>query len=145
MPRVNGPGEFVGFVKSGVSSVDDLFAELDRALAFPWYFGGNWNAVSDCLRDFQWRQETEIALVHQDVPGIANDELVLYLEILIYCILDWKKMEPAALPYFPRPAQKRYCARSASLPRCICQTLYLVDTDENAQINVRLLLLPDLA
>ncbi|GGY73443.1 hypothetical protein GCM10007388_01950 [Pseudoduganella plicata] len=91
MPRVNGPGEFVGFVKSGVSSVDDLFAELDRALAFPWYFGGNWNAVSDCLRDFQWRQETEIALVHQDVPGIANDELVLYLEILIYCILDWKK------------------------------------------------------
>lgn len=85
------PGKFVGFVKGGVSSVDDLFAELDRALAFPSYFGGNWNAVSDCLRDFHWRQETEIILLHQDVPSLAKDELALYLEILSDCILDWQK------------------------------------------------------
>lgn len=32
----------------------DLFEALSRALLFPKYFGMNWDALDDCLRDLDW-------------------------------------------------------------------------------------------
>jgi hypothetical protein len=99
-------GQFAGFVKGGIATAVDLFVELERVLAFPCYFGHNWNAVSDCLRDFHWRQESEIILVHHDVPGLAQDELALYLEILVYSMSDWEKDGTRVLSvFFPSSAK----------------------------------------
>lgn len=37
-----------------IRAEDDLFDAFGRDLGFPAYFGHNWNAVADCLRDWSW-------------------------------------------------------------------------------------------
>jgi len=106
LPEIDSSGKFFGVVKNGICSVTDLFVELDCVLAFPWYFGRSWNAVWDCLRDFHWRQESEIVLVHQDVPELARDDLATYVEILIDAVPDWEQDRTCALSvFFPSSAK----------------------------------------
>ncbi len=42
----------------GVADKRTLLARLAAQLDFPAGFGGNWDALSDNLRDLQWRQPT---------------------------------------------------------------------------------------
>lgn len=54
---------FTGSVR-GVRSRDGLFDELARALRLPSYFGRNWDALDECLRDLPERVgETSCVLV----------------------------------------------------------------------------------
>lgn len=39
---------------SRVADEAGLLAELARVFHFPDYFGGNWDAADDCLRDLSW-------------------------------------------------------------------------------------------
>jgi len=50
-------------------------------LKFPDYFGWNWDALLDCLRDLSWIEVDEIAIVHRDIPLSGADQLA-YLSIL---------------------------------------------------------------
>lgn len=45
--------EFVAYL-SKVEGEDELFNKLSEVLKFPDYFGKNWNALYDFLRDFNW-------------------------------------------------------------------------------------------
>ena len=38
----------------GVRDKDGLLAAIAHALKFPEWFGGNWDALSDCLTDLSW-------------------------------------------------------------------------------------------
>ncbi len=38
----------------GCRDRDDALARLAAALAFPDWFGGNWDALADCLSDLSW-------------------------------------------------------------------------------------------
>lgn len=40
---------------SGCTDKDAVLARIARALDFPAWFGGNWDALSDCLDDLSWR------------------------------------------------------------------------------------------
>jgi len=40
-----------------VKNEEELFIELSSKLQFPDYFGYNWNAVYDCLRDLHWIEQ----------------------------------------------------------------------------------------
>lgn len=37
-----------------VTDKDSFLAEAQLAMHFPDYFGGNWDALNDCLLDFSW-------------------------------------------------------------------------------------------
>jgi RNAse (barnase) inhibitor barstar len=68
----------------GIRSKAKLLAILADKLRFPGYFGHNWDALEECLRDLSWlRGEWPIALVHPDLPfGDGSDHRLTYLDIL---------------------------------------------------------------
>lgn len=69
---------------AGLRSRRKLFAALARGLGLPAYFGGNWDALEECLRDFGWLPGVRrVALVHETLPLRANRSArSVYLDIL---------------------------------------------------------------
>lgn len=47
-------GSHVGHLPAGVSSKEQLMPVREEALRLPDYFGRNWDALFDCLRDLSW-------------------------------------------------------------------------------------------
>lgn len=86
-------GSFKGIVGSAIFDADRLLDEVAKSLKFPAYFGENWNALFDCLRDLSWIEEERICLIHEELPSIGNEDLRVYLEILRDATDDWKAGE----------------------------------------------------
>jgi RNAse (barnase) inhibitor barstar len=96
----------VGFVPKHVSTVDDLLQGVADVLSFPSYFGRNWNALYDCLRDFHWTEKKNIFLIHSELPQLMERDLKIYLEILRDAAADWKSDEPHAFGViFDKPVE----------------------------------------
>lgn len=56
----------------------DLLDRIAHALAFPDWFGGNWDALEDCLADLSWLPPARVRLVLLEhcpdtQPAIADD------------------------------------------------------------------------
>lgn len=84
---------FVGVLPPGLSSGKNLLEAIEAALLFPGYFGRNWNALYDCLRDFEWISQRTVALVHRELPHLPEEELRTYLAVLRDASLDWQADE----------------------------------------------------
>lgn len=84
---------FYARLTSELYTQDQLLEALFYLLWFPGYFGFNWNALYECLCDFHWIPEKQIALVHYNLPMLPDDELRVYLEILRDAALDWRDDE----------------------------------------------------
>ncbi|WP_053076564.1 barstar family protein [Caenimonas sp. SL110] len=87
-------GRLIATLPSGIQSAQELLKALAEELKFPDYFGNNWNALFDCLRDLAWIAEREICIVHSDLPRLPDAELTVYLEVLRDAIADWRTDEP---------------------------------------------------
>ncbi|MFM0381165.1 barstar family protein [Paraburkholderia strydomiana] len=87
----------VARVAGDIRTSQQLFDLLYRVLTLPGYFGFNWNALFDCLRDFHWINERMVLIVHDDVPALALSEMKIYLEVLRDAVTDWKPGEAHAL------------------------------------------------
>jgi hypothetical protein len=66
---------------------------LSEKLCFPDYFGFNWDALSDCLRDFHWIIPKKIIIFHSILPNLPVKDLKIYLRVLNFCVNDWKANE----------------------------------------------------
>lgn len=98
---------FVARIPAGVFTKEDLLNTLARELHFPNYFGQNWDALADCLRDFDWIETRQVVLLHEALPQLNDDDLKTYIEILIFCVSDWSAGEKHELiVIFPDEAQK---------------------------------------
>ena len=75
---------FCAEMPSGFHSKLQLFSELQTLLRFPEYFGSNWDALEECIRDLAWLPLPGlVVLIHRDLPlesDLAN--LKIYLSIL---------------------------------------------------------------
>lgn len=80
-----------------VGTTQQLFDLLYRLLRLPGYFGFNWNALFDCLRDFHWIDERDVIIVHEDLPDLPQLEMKTYLEVLRDAVGDWKPGEAHSL------------------------------------------------
>lgn len=59
---------------------ENLFDNLARALAFPDWFGGNWDALEDVLGDLSWRKGDGHVLVFRTYP--AGEEFGILVDVL---------------------------------------------------------------
>jgi RNAse (barnase) inhibitor barstar len=87
----------VARVAGDIRTSQQLFDLLYRLLTLPGYFGFNWNALFDCLRDFHWVNERNVVIVHDDWPSLAASEMKIYLEVLRDAVADWKPGEAHTL------------------------------------------------
>lgn len=87
--RFDDPAEFIAAgdrvvqVPAGLHDPRDLFDAFDAALDFPAYFGSNWDALEECLRDLSWLAERRVVVWHADLPfedESANRQT--YLDVL---------------------------------------------------------------
>lgn len=76
-------------VGASVATKNDLFAALGRGLAFPDYFGNNWDALDEVLRDLHWVAAHRIVIAHDRLPNLAETDLRTYLDILIGVVEGW--------------------------------------------------------
>jgi len=87
----------VAHLPRGLATRNALFDALMKQLSLPAYFGRNWDALSECLRDLHWLAEGRVVLVHADIPPLPPGDLHQYLDVLATAIADWKPEEPRQL------------------------------------------------
>ena len=74
-------------IRGPITSADALFSELARALELPDYFGHNWDALDECLREVLgdivllvhdaetlWHEAPDVALALVDLWLVAAEE-----------------------------------------------------------------------
>ncbi len=82
-----------------------LLAAIARALAFPDWFGGNWDALEDCLTDLSWRPGAAHILVFEATEGIAGDDLGVLRDVLSSSAQYWAgRGTPFFAVFVPGPA-----------------------------------------
>lgn len=95
--------DFVARIPPGIATRDQLFDVLSRELELPSYFGRNWDALSDCLRDLSWIDRRRVVIAHEAVPNLDAATLRSYLVVLAECVIDWKPSEQhVVLVVFPK-------------------------------------------
>jgi len=71
---------------SSISSEEELFDHLSFELHFPDYFGRNWNALLDCLRDLDsWIPAKGYVLLYKNPKKLMTKSLAdfkIFLEIV---------------------------------------------------------------
>ncbi|MDX1250662.1 MAG: barstar family protein [Gammaproteobacteria bacterium] len=77
----------------GVRSKEQFFDHFARALDFPDYFGGNWDAFEDCLTDLSWRDAPGYVILYENFDTFAAqapDQFEVALEILNAAVEFWR-------------------------------------------------------
>ena len=81
----------------GAPDKQALLERLALALGFPAWFGGNWDALEDCLTDLSWRAGTGHVILLQGQGELPADDLGVLLEVLAAAAEHWAAR---GLPFF---------------------------------------------
>jgi len=101
------PAGFVVKIPAEILSKSMLLTALGSGLRFPDYYGTNWDALEECIRDLSWLPDHEIILYHVDLPLIDDPAAVkIYLSVLMDAIHKWSSESTHRLKvYFPSRIQ----------------------------------------
>src|SRR6266496_3166252 len=76
-----------------MTKVDALDTECSAALQFPWYFGENWPAFDECIRDLSWLPADVYTLIITDSMAVLSEEdeeqFSIFVEILDKASREW--------------------------------------------------------
>ena len=84
---------------------EPLFESFAAALKFPGWFGGNWDALEDCLADLSWREARGHVLVIEKPEALPRDELGVLLDVLTTVAEFWAEQEKPFFAVFVDPAR----------------------------------------
>ena len=73
----------------GLKGKDQFLKHIAEALAFPRWFGGNWDALEDCLSDLSWRDAQGWVLIFRNFDGLPRDDLGVLIDVLASCAEYW--------------------------------------------------------
>lgn len=71
-----------------------MLVAIASAMAFPAWFGHNFDALADCLNDLSWRPAEGylVLLAHCDgIHGLAEDDFVAALQIFEQAAAEWRE------------------------------------------------------
>ena len=81
-------------VPGGLDDKAALLSWYSGALDLPAYYGSNWDALEECLRDLSWIKERKVVIYHRDVPLIeSSKDQTVYISLLRSVVEDWKHDE----------------------------------------------------
>lgn len=96
------PAVLVVPVPPNLRGKQELLGFLAQRLSFPDYFGNNWDALDECLRDLSWLKTSRVILVHSDLPLAHNpQEVRVYLDVLRQAVEDRFEGTPHLEVWFP--------------------------------------------
>jgi len=82
---------------AAVSDKAGLLQAVARALEFPAWFGGNWDALEDCLTDLSWHKSGGHVLLIEGAHALPQDDLGVFRDILASAAAFWTER---ARPFF---------------------------------------------
>ena len=74
---------------AGAADKQALMQRLARALEFPRWFGGNWDALEDCLADLSWSKSGGHVLLIEAAVDLPADERGILIDILASAATSW--------------------------------------------------------
>ncbi len=78
-------------IPSSIKSTHVFFKYAASLLQIGGYFGFNWHALDEILRDFEWIKEYDIDIIHDGLPTLDDEgDLQLYLGMLSDAVDFWK-------------------------------------------------------
>ena len=102
--------DFIAEIPPGLTSDQMLFDSYREHLQLPDYFGKNWDALDECLRDLYWIEQRRVVILHKDLPPLDRKTLLMYLDVLSFCVLDWEPGEAHELVVvFPKASRDVIC------------------------------------
>jgi|APFre7841882630_1041343.scaffolds.fasta_scaffold114337_1 RNAse (barnase) inhibitor barstar len=78
---------------AGSSDKKDLLARIGAALGFPDWFGGNWDALYDCLDDLSWLKATGHLIVIENASALrvkSQEDFVTLLDVFEETARSWQ-------------------------------------------------------
>jgi hypothetical protein len=85
-------GTRVDLARADLGGAPDKAALLERlalALGFPAWFGGNWDALEDCLTDLSWRAGAGHVVLIEGHGELPADDLGVLLDVLAAAAHYW--------------------------------------------------------
>jgi hypothetical protein len=67
----------------------EVLRQLAGALSFPSWFGGNWDALEDCLADLSWSTATGEVLLIEGAADAIEDDIGVLRDILASTASYW--------------------------------------------------------
>lgn len=79
---------------AGARNKDELLEAIGKAMAFPEWFGHNWDALLDCLADLGWRPAEGYVVILEHCDGIhgrAEADFVQALQVFESAANEWRE------------------------------------------------------
>ncbi len=85
---------------AGASDKAALLSRVAQALAFPPWFGGNWDALEDCLSDLSWLAADGYVLLIDGAAQLPLVERGTLIDILASAAASWAERKRAFFAVF---------------------------------------------
>lgn len=108
----------IAVVPAGVKTARELCVVLGEGLAFPPYYGANFDAFWDSVRTLEGIDEKRVVILHEDFPALPRPDARSYVALLRDTVLFWRRraQSHSVEAWFPLPARGKVRAILRSLP-----------------------------